>query len=287
MRNILKGLITIMVTAREDSGEVSPSRIKNHIQFLKDNGMTKKNGAIVVTGSIGECATLTMEEKIQVWKSSIEAADDELFIIAGCNHTNPSEVIEMSKQAQIAGADLVMVMSPYYWKPSVRSIRDFYLKIIKNVHLPVLLYNNLPATQIDLPLDLLSELAEYDKVVGLKECTPNFIKFERVYNRLHDKISIINGNGEFWEPYAALLGCEAFVSGLANFAPRKSLNILHARNKGDYKEVYKIKAELEPFFENFNKTDEPYTPPRKAKAYFAWICKNKAEHFLVFGMTTV
>ena len=258
MRNILKGLITIMVTAREDSGEVSKLRIKKHIKFLKDNGMTKENGAIVVTGSIGECAALTMEERIKVWEASLESAKGEVPIIAGINETNPDEVIEMSRLAKIAGADLVMIMPPYYWKPSVRSVKDFYLKIIKNVYLPIFLYNNIPATQIDLPLDLLSELAECDKVVGLKECTPNFIKFERVYNRLHNKISIINGNGEFWEPYAGLLGCEGFVSGLANFVPKKSVDILHARNKGDYKEVYKIKAELEPFFEYFNKITSKY-----------------------------
>jgi dihydrodipicolinate synthase/N-acetylneuraminate lyase len=258
MEDILKGLITIMVTAREESGEVSTSRIKNHIQFLKDNGMVKDNGAILVTGSIGECATLTMEERIEVWKASVEAANNEVPIIAGINHTNPDEVIEMSKQAKIAGADLVMIMSPYYWKPSERSVRDFFIKIIKNTHLPIFLYNNIPATQIDLPLDLLSELAEYDEVVGLKECTPNFVKFERVYNKLHDKISVINGNGEFWEPYAAVLGSKGFVSGLVNFAPKKSIDILHARNNGDYAKVFEIKAELEPYFDYFNKITSKY-----------------------------
>ena len=64
LRNILEGLITIMVSPREDSGEISPSRIKNHIQFLKDNEMIKENGAILVTGSIGECAVLTIEERM-------------------------------------------------------------------------------------------------------------------------------------------------------------------------------------------------------------------------------
>ena len=147
----------------------------------------------------------------------------------------------MSRQAKIAGADLVMVMSPYYWKPSIRSVRDFFLKIIKNTSLPILLYNNIPATQVDMPLELLSELAEYEKVVGLKECTPNFVKFERVYKRLHEKIVVINGNGEFWEPYAALLGCKGFVSGLANFAPKTSISILHARNEGNYEKVFKVK----------------------------------------------
>jgi len=258
MEDILKGLITIMVTAREESGEVSTSRIKNHIQFLKDNGMVKDNGAILVTGSLGECAALTIKERIQVWKISIEAANNEVPIIAGINHTNTDEVIEMSKQAQIAGADLVMLMPPYYWKPSLRSVRDFFLKIIKNTDLPIFLYNNVPATQIDFPLEILSELAEYDKVVGIKECTPNFIKFERVYKKLHNKLSVINGNGEFWEPYAALLGCQGFVSGLANFAPRTSIDILHAGNKGDYEKVFEIKSKIETYFDYFHEITGKY-----------------------------
>lgn len=249
--NFMRGAIAIMVTARNKAGELDETRVKSHVQFLLDNGLRQEEGAIVATGSIGECAALSEAERTSAWEASVESSDGEVPIIAGINHTDPDQVIRLGRQASEVGADGVMIMTPYYWNPSKRSVRDFFAGILSRVELPVLLYNNIPATQMDLPLEIITELANHEKVKAIKECTPNFIKLERVYNQVSDQINVINGNGEFWEPYASLMGCHGFVSGLVNFAPQKTLGIMRHSRNGNYEKVFSIKKQLAPYFDFF------------------------------------
>ena len=248
---LLKGVIAIMVTPRDDQGNLDERRTKNHLRFLIDNGFNSENGAVLITGSIGECACLTTEEKEKVWNWCVEEAKGQVPLIAGINHTNPDTIIDMAERANSAGTDLAMIMTPYYWKNPIKSIRDFFLTFINSIELPILLYNNIPATQVDLPIDLLTELVEYDNVIGIKECTPNFMKLERVYHKVIDKVQLINGNGEFWEPYAALMGCDGFVSGLANFAPQIPISIYQANLKKEYDKVFAIRKKLQPYSDYF------------------------------------
>lgn len=258
MNQVLRGVIAIMVTPRDDEGKINEERTKSHLKFLINNGMTKENGAILITGSIGECACLTFEERVQVWDWCVEEANGKVPLVAGINHTDADIIIRMAEKAKASGTDAVMIMPPYYWKNSIPSIRDFYLMLIKNIELPILMYNNIPATQVDLPVSLLSELVQYENVMGIKECTPNFMKLERVYNKVKNKTNLINGNGEFWEPYAALMGCKGFVTGLANFAPDVPISIYKANLEKDYNRVFEIKNRFQPYFEFFFSMADKY-----------------------------
>ncbi len=257
MNNILKGVIAITVTPRDENGEVSRSLIHDQIQFLRKSGLSGDNGALVVTGSIGECAALKPEEHRNAWLYSVEAAEGEIPIIAGVNHTNLDLVFEMADEAKNVGADMIMLMSPYYWKPSEYFLEKYWHRVINTVKLPLFIYNNIPVTQIDLSFNIIKELSESDNVHGLKECSPDFNKMQRVI-KLKDKINIINGRAERWEPYASIMGCTGFVSGLVNFAPQKSLAIWEAIKNKDYERVNKIKDSLDAYFEFFREKTEKY-----------------------------
>ena len=158
----MRGVIAIMVTGRADSGAVDPERTRLHAEFLLNHGLQEAESAIVSTGSIGECAALSSGERIQAWEATMEGVAGEVPVIAGINHTDPDQVVEMGKQAAEIGVQGVMLMTPYYWEPSKRSVESFLGSILDQMELPVLLYNNIPATQMDLPLELITEFAEHD-----------------------------------------------------------------------------------------------------------------------------
>ena len=256
--DFMRGVLAIMVTGRADSGAVDPEKTRSHAEFLLNNGLRDEKSAIVSTGSIGECAALSEEERIQVWEATLEGASGNVPVIAGINHTNTDQVVEMASKAAEVGAQGVMLMTPYYWAPSKRSVKDFFFGVLDQIDLPVLLYNNIPATQMDLPLELITDFAEHEIVGAIKECTPDFTKLERVFRAVGQDINVINGNGEFWEPYASVMGCHGLVSGLVNFAPEKTVEIRRYSKEGNYKKVHDIKKDLQPYFEFFFEVTNKY-----------------------------
>jgi len=249
--DFMRGVIAIMVTGRAVSGAVDPGRTRSHAEFLLNHGLREEESAIVSTGSIGECAALSKEERTKIWEATLEGVAGNVPVIAGINHTNPNQVVEMAKRAAKVGTQGVMLMTPYYWAPSKRSVKNFFHMILDQIELPVLLYNNIPATQMDLPLELITEFAEHGRVGAIKECTPDFTKLERVYRAVGESINVINGNGEFWEPYASVMGCHGLVSGLVNFAPKKTIDIRRYSREGNYEKVHAIKKDLQPYFKFF------------------------------------
>lgn len=250
LREALKGILAIAVTPMKDNMEIDYDGMKKHIRFLINKGINIKNNCtLVVGGSTGECGAMTIEERKKLIQVAVEEAGDELPIIAGCNHSNYLDVIDLIKDAERVGAAGVMVLSPYYYVPTEDAARRFYEEISKHTELGILLYNNFEVTHKDLSVEVLSSLADSSKVVAIKECTPNFVKMERVARLVGDKMSIINGHGEFLEPFAAIAGTVGFISSTSNFAPEIALEIYKARSTGDYEAAKRARDRLAPYLD--------------------------------------
>jgi len=250
LREALKGILAIAVTPMKDNLEIDYEGMKKHIRFLINKGINITNNCtLVVGGSTGECGAMTIEERKKLIEAAVEEAGEELPIIAGCNHSNYVDVIDLMKHAEKAGAAGVMVLSPYYYVPTEDAVRAFYKEISKHTSLGILLYNNIEVTHKDISVELMAELAESSNVVGIKECTPNFVKMERVARLVGDKMSIINGHGEFLEPFAAVAGTVGFISSTSNFAPEIAVAIYKARSRGDYEGAKKLRDRLAPYLD--------------------------------------
>ncbi len=245
----LRGISAIASTAFDAAQEVDIAAMKRHLRFFVDNGITKQNGVVVITGSTGECGALSTQERVRVWDAALEEVGDELPVVAGVNHSNLREVIEMAGLAEKAGAAGIMAVSPYYYPPRADVVLDFYKRLSEATPLGIMLYNNIEVTHFDIPVKVLSEIADLENVVGIKECSPNFAKMEQSARLLGSKLTVINGHGEFLEPMAAIAGTTGFISSTANFAPSIAVDMWNARRAGDYAKGKSIRDNLSPYLD--------------------------------------
>lgn len=254
----LKGVTTIMATPFTDEGEVSEERLRNHINFMIEGGLTRGTGTIVSTGSMGECGALTTEERKRVLEISVDAAQGRVPIVAGCNHSNVNEVIELAQHAEENGAAGIMLLPTYYFCPPDEIILRFYQKVAQSINLGIMLYNNEHVVRKDVSIEVISKLTEIKNVVAIKECTNSFTKLMQLVKEVGDKILVLNGHAEFWEPYAKLIGCPAFISGMVNFVPRVIMNFWKVREEGTLQEAFDIRAKLSPTLEYWAKVSAKY-----------------------------
>ncbi len=250
LKKALHGICAIAVTPMTKGRKIDYEGMKKHIRFLKSRGINSTNNCtLVVGGSTGECGAMTIAERKKLIETAINEAGNELPIIAGCNHSNIVDVIDLVKHAEKSGASGVMILPPYYYTPTDDTVLRFYREVSKETNLGILLYNNIEVTHKDISVEVMEELVSSSNVVGIKECTPNFVKMEKVARKLSDKIAVINGHGEFLEPFAALAGTAGFISSIANFAPEITVQIWKARSNGNYTEAKNLRNKLSPYLD--------------------------------------
>lgn len=249
LKEAMKGIVGIAITPMKPNREIDEAGIRKQLRFMVSNGINKENGVLVTTGSTGECGALNLNERKRVLEIALDEVGDEVPIIAGCNHSDVYQTLDLVQHAEKAGAAGVMILPPYYYVPTDDVVLDFYKLVSDNSNIGIMLYNNIEVTHKDVPLEVLDKLASDSNVVGIKECTPNFLKMEHVARALKDKMSVINGHGEFLEPYAALAGTVGFISSTANFAPKLAVEMWKARSAGDYERAVEVRNKLTPYLD--------------------------------------
>ena len=250
LREHLKGITVISITPFKENGDFDAKGYEKNLKFLIDGGLNKDNSVIVICGSTGECGAMATDERKMILEMVRDTIGDAMPIIQGCNSTNVNESIELAQHAQDHGAAGVMALSPYYYPPKDENcIYSFYEKLAGNTDLGILLYNNFEVMNVDCPISVLKKLKKIPNIVGMKECTPAVYKMTRVVQEIGDKISVVNGHGEFLEPYAGMAGTAGFISSMSNIVPDRSVAIWNARSSGNYAEAKKIRDTMIPYMD--------------------------------------
>lgn len=245
----LNGVASILLTPFQEDRSLDEEGLRSNINYLIESGVKNNNGVLVPIGTTGECYALTNQERKNIAEIVVEQAGGQVPVFVGCNNESTRKVLDLAKHAQSIGADGIMLLPPYYRTLNENGLFDFYKGICQEVKLPILVYNNPSVTQIDIPVDLMKRMTKLDNIAGLKECTPNGIKFEQMARNLGDEIAIMNGNMENFEPFAAMMGTRGFVSGIVNFAPKTSVSLAKALREEDYATAKEIQQKLMPFFD--------------------------------------
>jgi 4-hydroxy-tetrahydrodipicolinate synthase len=162
------GILTAMVTPFDTDGNLAEEPSARLIRHLLAHG---SNG-VVLTGTTGEASTLTDEEKARMWALGAEtarAASGDATVIAGTGTNDTRHTIELTERAAEAGVDGVLVVAPYYNRPSRRGLVAHFQAVANSTDLPIVLYNIPIRTGVDMPNDLLAELAQIDNVVAVKQ----------------------------------------------------------------------------------------------------------------------
>jgi 4-hydroxy-tetrahydrodipicolinate synthase len=161
---VIGGILTAMVTPFDRDGELDEDATVRLIHHLLDNG----SDGLVITGSTGEAATLTDDEKARLWEIGVAEAGDAT-VIAGTGTYDTRHSVELTERASEIGVDAVLVVTPYYVRPNRSGIKAHYEAVAGATDLPVVAYNIPSRTATDMPNDLLAELAQIDNVVAVKQ----------------------------------------------------------------------------------------------------------------------
>lgn len=239
---MLKGSITALVTPFLDDGAFDEKAFRNFVSWQIDEGT---NGLVPV-GTTGESPTLSHAEHKRVVEVCIEEAAGKVPVIAGAGSNNTREAIELAQFSEKAGADAILVVTPYYNKPSQRGLYAHYKAIAESVSLPIIIYNIPGRSIIDMTPETMGQLTnDFKNIAGVKDATG---KIERVSEqRITCGKDFIQLSGED----ATALGFNAHggvgcISVTSNVAPRLCAEFQAATLSGDYAKALEIQDKLMP-----------------------------------------
>jgi 4-hydroxy-tetrahydrodipicolinate synthase len=245
-------LVTAMVTPfREDHG-VDLDRAQELARWLVANG----SDAIVVAGSTGESPTLTHREKTDLFGAVAEAIRGEGSMIAGVGTYSTAETLELAEAAATAGADGLLVVTPYYNKPPQRGLTAHFTAVADATDVPVMLYNIPGRTALRIEHDTLLELAAHRNIVAVKDSTGDFQSISRLIAESPDGFDVYSGDD--WAAFGyACLGAVGVVSVASHLVGQQIHQMLDLIRTGDIPAARKIHETLAPLFNALFITSNP------------------------------
>jgi len=189
--------------------------------------------AVVIAGTTGESPTLSDEEKITLFCKCKEYVGDRCLMIAGTGSNSTAHSVELGIAAEEAGADALLVVSPYYNKATPEGIIMHYLSICHAVSIPVIVYNVPSRTGLDIPVSVYQRLARIPNIAGVKEASSDITKIAKIRNACGSDFPIWSGNDDQIVPVMSL-GGKGVVSVLSNVLPEETIAMCNAAMDGDF-----------------------------------------------------
>ena len=240
---MFKGAITPAITVFDKQGKIDAAGNERHINRLIDEGI---NG-ILFLGSIGEFFALTMDEKKEFVDLVVRVVDKRVPVLIGTGGTILAEVIELTNYAQQAGADAVVVISPYYFQLGNEVLYRYYAELAKNTTMPIMLYNFPDRTSVNLDPQLVLRLAkEFPHIIGIKDTVDGIShtrKLIQVVKKERPDFCVMSGYDEYMVPNL-LAGGDGVIGGLTNVIPGVFRDLLAAYEKQDFAGVAAGQAKI-------------------------------------------
>lgn len=249
---VFKGAGVAISTPFYENGDINYEEMGRLIEFQLEN----KIDAIIVAGTTGEASTLTDEEQESLIKYTVEKVNKRVPVIAGTGSNNTNHGANLCLLAKNAGADALLVVTPYYNKTSQRGLIHHIDKMIEAVgDLPIILYDVPGRTGMRITPETVYELSKRKSVVGLKDAVGDIVHTLEVKRLVGDDFAIYSGNDDMIVPVLAVGGV-GVISVLANCVPRETSEMCHAFLNGDTKKALdlqlKYKAFVDALFSDVN-----------------------------------
>ncbi len=227
----LSGTFTALVTPFVTGGDaVDFSALEALVEAQIEGGVS----GLVPCGTTGESPTLTDEEQIAVIKRVVEVNRGRVPVIAGTGSFSTKKTITASKAALHAGADGVMIVMPYYNKPSQDGMREHVLAIAREVSSPIVLYNIPGRSVVDLSTETTAQICDKaPNVVGLKDATGNVLRCQELKKRLGDRLTVLSGDDALTLAFGSV-GAAGVISVTSNVKPREVSAVTTALLANDY-----------------------------------------------------
>lgn len=237
-------LVTAMVTPFNEKLEVDYEKTERLIDHLLATGTE----GIVVSGTTGESPTLSRTEKLDLFKHVVSYAKGKCHIIAGTGSNDTASSVEFTQAVQSVGVDAVMVVAPYYSRPSQEGLYGHFKTVAEASELPVMLYNVPGRTAVNMAAETTLRLAELPNVVCIKEASGNLSQMAKIIEHAPEGFELYSGDDSLTLPTLSIGGV-GIVSVASHVVGRQMSEMMQSFLEGDHKAAASLHRRLMPVFE--------------------------------------
>lgn len=236
----LEGVFAPHITPFDKSGEIDWNALRELVEFWIEGELA----GLVPCGSNGEAPHLLREERRRVIETVVDAVNGRVLVIAGTGAISTKETIQLTKDAEDAGADATLIVTPFYFKYSMKELYTHYSSIIEAVDIPIVLYNVPKFTGFSIQPELVHKLAsEYSNIIGIKDSSGNLSQISELIRLVGEKIAVLAGTADVALP-TLMLGGKGAVIAVANVAPKLCGNLYKAFKDGKFDEAAKLQRKI-------------------------------------------
>lgn len=237
---MFKGAFVAIVTPFRD-GRVDEETLRQLIEFQIAEGTS----GIIPCGTTGESATLSFEEHERVIEITIEQVRKRVPVIAGTGSNNTEEAIRLTRHAYKAGADAVLMISPYYNKPTQEGLYRHFARVASEVDIPIILYNIPGRTAVNMEPETIERLSRIPNIVGVKEASGSMKQIMDIIARCGDDFVVLSGEDYLTFPLMSV-GGKGVISVVSNIAPRDMAEMCRLALDGKWEEARLLNYKLLP-----------------------------------------
>lgn len=245
-------ILTAMVTPFTEELEVDYSEAVKLASYLVENG----SDGLVVAGTTGESPTLGAEEKLRLFREIKNNCQDSVQVWGGTGSNDTQATVELSRAAEKTGVDGLLVVGPYYNKPSQEGLYQHFKTVAEATRLPIMLYNVPGRTGSNLMPATVKRLAEIDNIVAVKEASGNLDQVTELMKQVGDKLLIYSGDDSLTLPMLSV-GATGVVSVASHLVGKSFQKMMQSFFTGDVTKAAQIHRELFPMFKGLFITSNP------------------------------
>ena len=241
---MFNGSIVALVTPFDATGGVDLPAFDRLVAFHLENGTR----ALVIAGTTGESATLSPEEYSGLLERAVECANGRIPVIAGTGSASTARAVDNTVRARALGADAVLVVTPYYNRPTQAGLLAHFTAVADSADLPLLLYNVPSRTAVDLQPETVERLAAHPRIVGIKEAVAEPGRVAELVDRCGPDFVVLSGD-DGGCLRAMKDGATGVISVAANVLPGDMQALCEAAESGDWERADALERTLKPLFE--------------------------------------
>ena len=262
---LFTGVCTALVTPFLDGKINFPM-----LQILLRRQMEAGISSVVLAGTTGESATLSDAEKLALIRHAKEFVGDQMLIFAGTGSNDTKHAIELSIAAQDAGADGLLIVSPYYNKATPDGLVAHYSATSRAVEIPIIIYNVPSRTGVDMPVSVYQQLAQLPNVAGVKEASTDIGKILKIRGECPEDFYVWSGNDNLTVPILSL-GGKGVISVISNLFPEQMNLLTYAALDGDFDTAAALQCRMLPWTDFLGCEVNPI-PIKAAMATYGYDC---------------
>lgn len=235
-------LLTAMVTPFNADGSVNYEKAADLAEWLINNG----SDGLVVAGSTGEAATMSAEEKLELFRVVVNRINKRVPVIAGTGSNNTADSVKMTKMAEAMGVDGALIVGPYYNKPTQEGFYQHFAAVAQSTGLPIIVYNVPGRTASNISPAIVARLAaDFENIVAIKEAAGNVAQVAELYSVLPEEFTIYSGDDGLILPFMSV-GATGLISVLSNIGGGILQDLMQAYEDGRVREAAKLNARMVP-----------------------------------------